>query len=64
MGLDISDDKIAIAEPNAAEYALTDMNAAYTISKIKEMLLQTQLQGWSVSKNFIGLVIAGQKPPA
>jgi len=41
---------------------ITSINAAYTISEIKELLAGTQLHEWSVSKNLIGLVITGQKP--
>ena len=41
---------------------ITSINAAYTVSEIKELLTVTQLEGWSVSKNLIGLAITGQKP--
>ena len=41
---------------------VSSINAAYTVREIQNMLLKTQLQGWHVRKNIIGLVISGQKP--
>ena len=38
---------------------ITSINAAYTKDEIEAMLLRTQLQGWQVNKNTIGLVISG-----
>ena len=41
---------------------ISSINAAYTVREIQDMLPKTQLQGWYVRKNIIGLVISGQKP--
>ena len=41
---------------------ITSINAAYTKKEIEAMLTGTQLQGWRVNKNLIGLVISGHKP--
>jgi ubiquinone/menaquinone biosynthesis C-methylase UbiE len=41
---------------------LTSIAAAYTQTEVEAMLRQTQLRGWSVKSNLMGLVISGQKP--
>ncbi len=40
----------------------TSINASYTIGEIKDIISQTKLQGWKVSKNPLGIVISGQEP--
>ena len=41
---------------------VTSINAAYIPPEIKELLARTQLQGWKVNKNPLGIVISGCKP--
>ena len=41
---------------------ITSIGASYTAKEIKALLNRTRLQGWRVSGNPFGLVIAGQKP--
>jgi ubiquinone/menaquinone biosynthesis C-methylase UbiE len=40
---------------------ITSINAAYILPEIEIMLPKTRLQGWQVKKNFLGIVITGQK---
>jgi ubiquinone/menaquinone biosynthesis C-methylase UbiE len=40
---------------------VTSLNAAYTPTEIHALLQGTNLTGWSISKNPLGIVIAGQK---
>jgi len=42
---------------------ISSINASYTIDEIEAMLLKTQLKGYRVAKNLMGIVISGQKPP-
>jgi ubiquinone/menaquinone biosynthesis C-methylase UbiE len=41
---------------------ITSINAAYTLPEIGIMIPKTQLKGWHARKNFLGIVITGQKP--
>ena len=41
---------------------ITSINAAYILSEIEIMMPKTRLQGWHARKNFLGIVITGQKP--
>jgi ubiquinone/menaquinone biosynthesis C-methylase UbiE len=41
---------------------LTSIKASYIVPEIEAMLSKTQLQGWCVKGNIMGLVISGQKP--
>jgi len=55
----------AMAQPKEIRPGLiSSINASYTIGEIEAMLAKTQLQGYRVTKNLIGIVISGQKPPA
>jgi ubiquinone/menaquinone biosynthesis C-methylase UbiE len=55
----------AMARPKDIRPGLiSSINASYTIGEIEAMLLKTQLKGYRVAKNLLGIVISGQKPPA
>jgi ubiquinone/menaquinone biosynthesis C-methylase UbiE len=55
----------AMARPKEIRPGLiSSINASYTIGEIEAMLPETQLQGYHVTKNLMGIVISGQKPPA
>lgn len=41
---------------------ITSINASYVVSEIEIMLNRTELKGWRVSKNPLGIVISGEKP--
>lgn len=41
---------------------LTSIQASYIVPEIESMLSKTQLKGWRVKGNIMGLVISGQKP--
>ena len=41
---------------------LTSIDAAYTVDEIRQLLAETNLQGWTVSSNLIGLTVSGRKP--
>jgi len=41
---------------------LSSIKASYIVPEIESMLSKTQLKGWSVKGNIMGLVISGQKP--
>lgn len=41
---------------------ISSINAAYTLSEIENIVAKTRLQDWHASKNFMGIVITGQKP--
>jgi len=41
---------------------ITSINASYIVPEIESMLSKTQLKGWHVKSNIMGLVISGQKP--
>jgi ubiquinone/menaquinone biosynthesis C-methylase UbiE len=43
---------------------ISSINASYTINEIEDMLPKTKLRGYHVTKNLIGIIISGQKPPA
>ena len=43
---------------------ISSINASYTMGEIEAMLPKTQLQGYRVAKNLMGIIISGQKPPA
>ena len=40
---------------------ITSINAAYFPTEIETMLPKTRLQGWHIKKNYLGIVITGQK---
>jgi ubiquinone/menaquinone biosynthesis C-methylase UbiE len=40
---------------------ITSINAAYLPTEIETMLPKTRLQGWHIKKNYLGIVITGQK---
>lgn len=40
---------------------ITSLNAAYTVSEIEIILTRTELKGWRVSQNPLGIVISGKK---
>ena len=42
-------------------WLISSINSSYIVSEIEDILSNTKLQGWQVSKNFIGLVISGQR---
>ena len=42
---------------------ISSINASYTMGEIEAMLPKTQLQGYRVAKNLMGIIISGQKPP-
>jgi ubiquinone/menaquinone biosynthesis C-methylase UbiE len=41
---------------------ITSINASYIVTEIDSILRTTQLKGWHVTSNIMGLVISGQKP--
>ena len=41
---------------------LTSIKASYIVPEIESMLSKTQLKGWRIKGNIMGLVISGQKP--
>ena len=41
---------------------ISSINAAYTLEEAEDLLTGTQLQGWRVRKNVLGIVISGTKP--
>ena len=41
---------------------LSSINAAYTLDDAQGLLLRTNLSGWQVRKNPMGIVISGEKP--
>jgi ubiquinone/menaquinone biosynthesis C-methylase UbiE len=41
---------------------ISSINASYTLREIENIVTQTRLQGWQAKKNFLGIVITGQKP--
>jgi ubiquinone/menaquinone biosynthesis C-methylase UbiE len=42
-------------------WLISSINASYTLHEIKVILANTELKGWQVSKNPLGIVISGQK---
>jgi len=40
---------------------VSSINASYTLAEAETLLLKTKLQGWQAKKNFLGIVISGQK---
>lgn len=40
---------------------ISSINASYILPEIEIMLPKTRLQGWQAKKNFLGIVITGQK---
>ena len=52
-----------ICQPKSIRPGLvSSINASYTLSEIVGMAPKTRLQGWQAKKNFLGIVITGQKP--
>jgi ubiquinone/menaquinone biosynthesis C-methylase UbiE len=41
---------------------VSSINASYTLPEVKDLLAKTSLPGWQAGKNFLGIVISGQKP--
>jgi ubiquinone/menaquinone biosynthesis C-methylase UbiE len=41
---------------------VSSINASYILPEAKDLLAKTSLPGWQASKNFLGIVISGQKP--
>jgi len=40
---------------------VSSINASYTLGEAQTLLFKTKLQGWQAKKNFLGIVISGQK---
>jgi ubiquinone/menaquinone biosynthesis C-methylase UbiE len=54
---------LLICQPkNMRSGLISSINSSYVFSEIKIMLPKTRLQGWQAKKNFLGIVITGQKP--
>jgi ubiquinone/menaquinone biosynthesis C-methylase UbiE len=43
---------------------LTSIGSSYTPSECEELLSKTQLPGWNIEDNRLGLVVSGQKTPS
>jgi len=53
---------IGIGQKEMRRGLITSLNAAYTLPETEAMLTRTNLRGWRVSKNPMGIVISGEKP--
>lgn len=54
---------LLICQPkNIRSGLISSINASYTHPEIEKMLPKTRLQNWKDKKNFLGIIITGQKP--
>jgi ubiquinone/menaquinone biosynthesis C-methylase UbiE len=52
-----------MTKPRAMRSGLvSSINASYILPEAEGLLAKTSLRGWHASKNFLGIVISGQKP--